>query len=171
MGKSLIRTALLAASLMTTSFSASEEFGFIGLSLNHQQVDPGIYEVDHTTVGIHVGKQSLEWRTIFGFEYETDFSTISLEADYIFLDEMFGTPKIRPYIGMNINYIDYKNMFDYTRNIFIDDDGYSIGANVGLILYAGDRVDVDLGYHYNSVQGMAPIDVLQGFSVSFHYFY
>jgi len=171
MGKSLVKTLLLGTTLITTSFSASENFGFIGVGLGYQQVDPGIFEQDYTTFGIRVGQQNQEWRTTFGFEYETDFSTVFLEADYIFLDEMFGTPKLRPYLGMNINYIDYNNFFDYTKNITIDEDGYSIGVNLGLIIYAGDRVDVDIGYHYNSVQGMDPVDVLQGVTLSIHYFY
>jgi hypothetical protein len=171
MGKSLIKKILLLISLSLTSLIASEEFGFIGAGIGYQQVDPGIFETNHTTLGIRVGRQSLDWRTIFGFDYETDFSTIFVEADYIFLDEMFGTPKLRPYLGLNINYIDYNNFFDYTQNITIDEDGYSIGINIGLILYAGDRVDVDIGYHYNSVQSIEPVDYLQTVTLSIHYFY
>jgi len=171
MGKSLIKKILFLVTVGLTSLVASEEFGFVGIGIGYQQIDPGIFETNHTTFGIRAGRQSLNWRAVFGLNYEKDLHTVFVEADYIFLDEMFGTPKLRPYLGLNFNYIDYDNFYDYSRDINIDEQGYSMGINIGLIIYAGDRVDIDIGYHYNSVLGIEPVDYLQALTLGIHYFY
>ena len=158
--------AVLPLLLMAGTLHAEEQFPFIGASVSYQQTElENGDNSNHTTGAFHVGKQTLRWRTTFGLEYGQDLGMVTLNVDYIPFDTMFGTPKIRPYLGANINYIHYKN------DAVDDSNGYSYGAQTGFILYATDRIDIDIGYHYNVVQKIEGLDTLQGATLSLHYFY
>ncbi|MCF6207347.1 MAG: hypothetical protein L3J47_10720 [Sulfurovum sp.] len=145
---------------------AEEQFPFIGASISHHEASlTGIDDTTHTTAAFHVGKQSLHWRTTFLFEYGNNYGSAGLNVDYIPLDDLFGTPKLRPYLGVNVNYLHYQN-----ENID-DSNGYSYGGQAGFIIYATDTVDIDIGYHYNLVQKIKDLDHIQGITLSLHYFY
>jgi opacity protein-like surface antigen len=145
---------------------AEEQFPFIGASIRYHEASPNTLEnTTHTTGAFHVGKQTMHWRTTFSLEYGNDYGTVGLHVDYILLDEMFGTPKLRPYLGANINYLHYEH-----DNID-DSNGYSYGGQAGFIIYATDTMDIDIGYHYNLVQQIEGLDHIQGATFSIHYFY
>jgi len=159
-------STVLPALLAAGTLHAQEQFPFIGVSASYHQTelkDGG--KSNHTAAAFHLGKQTLHWRTTFGLEYGQDLGMVTLNVDYIPFDTMFGTPKIRPYLGANINYIHYEN------DAVNDSNGYSYGGQAGFILYATDRIDIDIGYHYNVVQKIEGLDTLQGTTLSLHYFY
>jgi hypothetical protein len=152
--------------LPLTYIHAEEQFPFIGASLSYHKVSPDYFEeTTHTTGAFHIGKQTMHWRTTFVFEYGSDYGSVGVNVDYILLDEMFGTPKLRPYLGANLNYLHYEN------NDIDDSNGYSYGAQTGFIIYANDRVDIDIGYHYDIVRDIEGVDHIQGATLSIHYFY
>ena len=88
-----------------------------------------------------------------------------MEIDKILLDELFGTPKLRPYLGLSGGILKYKD------DSLEDTDGFYYGGNSGFIIYLTDTIDLDLSYHYNIVQEIKTVDSIQGATFSLHYFY
>ena len=166
MGETMIRKIVLFLLLFSCMMAADENFPFIGLAVGYQKLQPTQVESsNHTPIALHFGAQSLKWRTLFALQYASAYKSADIEVDYIPFDAPFGTPILRPYIGLNVNY------FRYDHTALIDNDGYSFGANIGLLLYTSDRIDIDLGYHYNKTEQFEGMDTMQGATLSVHYFY
>ena len=152
--------------LLPNHTSAEEQFPFIGTSISYHDVKLDAFDnTTHTTASFHVGRQTLRWRTTFSLEYGNDYGAVGVNVDYIPFDTLFGTPRVRPYLGMNINYLHYEN------DDIDDSNGYSYGGQAGFIIYASDTVDIDIGYHYDKVDSIEGIDNIQGATLSIHYFY
>jgi opacity protein-like surface antigen len=165
MGKKLIVTLLLC--FATVSLHAQDEFTFAGLGATTQTLqfeENDRADDDINTVALKVGKQTRRARTTFELDYTNDFLAAALLVDYIPLDTMFGTPKLRPYLGINAQYLRYD---DDT----IDEDGFGMGLQTGLLLYASESIDVDLGYRYTFITNSDLLDDTYGFTVSLHYFF
>ena len=182
--------------LFSTLFAESESFPFIGVTVSSQTVDlkpiatdppnrlniPG--SENETTFGLQYGVQTKDYRTTFTVEGNNNFQTIDVEVDYILFDEMFGTPKIRPYVGATLGYIHYDETLitEYNENRIADDiandrntsistsDGY-YGLDLGFLFYVTDDIDLDVGYHYYFMDRLEPLDTVNGATFSLHYFY
>jgi hypothetical protein len=165
----IARLIILLHLLLTALYSQQdvEQFPFIGITTDTHTID--FKSITKTTrensFGIRYGKQTLDWRTVFTLSGNNDLQTFSIEVDKILLDKLFGMPEIRPYLGATVGYLSYDN--DYTS----DSNGYYYGGDFGFLLYATERVDVDLSYHYYSVSGLDPLESMQGASLSLHYFF
>jgi len=152
--------------LVTVLFAQqnNEEFHFVGLTVSIDSMkfesESSMPGQDETSFGFRYGRQTREWRTIFSLCGNSDLQNFSLEVDKILVDELFGMPEIRPYLGGTVGYLQYEN-----------NDGYYYGGNFGFLLYASDTVDVDLSYHYYRTGNLEPLDTMQGASLSIHYFY
>ncbi len=162
----MIQRILLPTLLFFSIAAADESFPFIGFAVGYQKLQPTKEESsNYTPIALHFGAQSLKWRTLFALQYASAYKSADIEVDYIPFDAPFGTPVLRPYIGLNVNY------FRYDHTALTDNDGYSFGANIGLLLYTSDRIDIDLGYHYNKIEQFEGMDTMQGATLSVHYFY
>lgn len=157
---------LLISLLLSTLFAQQdvEEFHFVGLitskdSMKFESI-ANIPNEDETSFGFRYGRQTLEWRTVFTLAGNTDLQTFGIEIDKILVDELFGMPEIRPYLGASVGYLNYEKS-----------DGYYYGGNVGFLIYATDTIDVDLGYHYYRIGSLETLDSMNGPSLSIHYFY
>lgn len=151
-------------SSVLTAKQDPEEFHFIGLMVSTDSMDfesnTALSSQDETTFGFRYGRQTLDWRTVFTLSGNGDLQNFGLEVDKILVDELFGMPEIRPYLGASVGYLNYE-----------DSDGYYYGGNFGFLIYASDTVDVDLSYHYYQVNKLEPLDSKRGASLSIHYFY
>lgn len=167
--KELIVSKIIFTFIFTLSVLLSEEvsnFPFVGLGISTQTIDIDTQSNQETTFSLHYGKQTLDWRTVFAYEFKSsDYQSLSVEVDKILLDELFGTPKLRPYLGLSGGVLKYKD------DSLEDTDGYYYGGNTGFIIYLTDSIDLDLSYHYNVVQEIKTLDSIQGASFSLHYFY
>ena len=167
----MLRFPLLFTFLFTTIFAQqeSERFPFIGATLSTHAIDiksmDQTYNQNETLLGFRYGKQTVDWRTVFTLSGNNDLQTFAMEIDKILLDELFGTPKVRPYLGATIGYL------HYDKDASSDNDGFYYGGNLGFLIYATATVDVDLSYHYYKVSGLDPLDTMQGASLSLHYFF
>ncbi len=167
----MLRFTLLFTFLFTILFAQqeNEQFPFIGATLATHSID--LKSIDQTSsqnetvLGFRYGKQTLDWRTVFTLSGNNDFQTFAMEIDKILLDELFGTPKVRPYLGATIGYL------HYDENASLDNDGFYYGGNFGFLIYATATIDVDLSYHYYKISGLDPLDTMQGASLSLHYFF
>ena len=182
--------------LMTSLFAEEETFPFIGVTINTHTVNlkpiatekpntPNNPESQReTTFGVQYGVQTQDVRTTFSIEGNSDFISVDAEVDYIFMDSMFGTPKVRPYVGGTLGYIKYddKLITQYNSNRVEDDmahdrnttiskaDGY-YGLDLGLLFYVTDNIDLDVSYHYYFVDRLEPLDTMRGGTFALHYFY
>ena len=167
----MLRFTLLFTVLYTLLFAQeeSEQFPFIGVTLATHSIDFNSMEQtssqNETVLGFRYGKQTLDWRTLFTLSGNNDLQTFAMEIDKILLDELFDTPKFRPYLGATIGYL------HYDENAVSDNDGFYFGGNFGFLIYATATTDVDLSYHYYKISGMDTLDTMQGASLSLHYFF
>ncbi|WP_295418785.1 hypothetical protein [Sulfurovum sp.] len=159
------RILVLFSLIFTSLFSQEvEEFPFLGVTVSTQTVDLADSK-NETTLGIRYGKQTVDWRTMFTYCGNSSYKSFAMEIDKILMDEMFGTPKVRPYLGFSLGTIKYKD------DNLADTSGYFYGGNLGLIIYASDNIDADLGYHYYKVEEFEDLDNIQGGTLALHYFY
>ncbi len=167
--KELIVSKIIFIFIFTLSLLFSQEvekFPFAGLAVSAQTIDINTQNKKETTISLHYGEQTLDWRTVFAYEFKnSDYQSLSVEIDKILLDELFGTPKVRPYLGLSLGVLKYKD------DSLEDTDGYYYGGNAGFIIYATDNIDIDLNYHYQVVQEIGTLDSINGATLSLHYFY
>ncbi len=167
----MLRFTLLFTLLFTTLFAQqeNEQFPFIGVTLATHSIDfesmGQTSSQNETVVGFRYGKQTLDWRTVFTLSGNNTFQTFAMEIDKILLDELFGTPKIRPYIGATVGYLHYDTISS------LDSDGFYYGGDFGFLIYATANIDVDLSYHYYKVSDIDPVDTMQCANHSLHSFF
>jgi hypothetical protein len=174
----MLKMLFVSLLFLTSLFGqSSKDFAFMGLSVSTQTID--IISEDSTQetgFGLRYGQQSLDWRTVFSLDYtDNAYFGASLEIDKILLDNMFGTPKLRPYLGGVIGYISYDddnlNIPVEDSELFEETNGFYYGANFGFIIYAADNMDVDISYHYYKVENLDFLDDLHGTTLAVHYFF
>jgi opacity protein-like surface antigen len=158
---------LLTCSLLFSE--KMEEYPFLGITISTQTTDiVDVSDIDsqtETSIGIRYGRQTIDWRTMFTFEYVSDiYRSFSVEIDKILMDDMFGFPEVRPYAGAVAGAVTYLGGDDEASTYFY-------GVNAGFIIYATDNIDADLSYHYYRVSDFEELNNLQGVSLSLHYFY
>jgi hypothetical protein len=146
-----------------------EEYPFLGVTISTQTTDiadtADLDSETETAIGIRYGRQTIDWRTMFNFEYVSDlYRSFSVEIDKILLDDLFGYPEVRPYIGATVGYVTYLGGEE-------DVSTYYYGANLGLIVYATDTMDADISYHYYQVMDYDELSSIQGATFALHYFY
>jgi len=180
-----MRSGLLSLLLLTGILSAqeSEQFPFVGLSVSTQTLGYADRNMTHgsdeTTTGfsLRYGKQTQEWRTVFGIDYHADaYSGLYVEVDKVLLDAMFGTPKLRPYLGMTVGYMHMDNLDDVAlmpgeTEGDLETNGFYFGGNFGFLIYATDTIDVDISYHYYKTQNLDYLDDIHGAQFAVHYFF
>ncbi len=159
---------LLSLFLVTSLFAReTEEFPFLGITVSTQSVDlANISNQKETTLGLRYGKQTIDWRTMFTYEYKSSgYKSFSMEIDKILMDEIMGMPEYRPYLGASIGTLSYEN------DTLTDTSGYFYGANLGLLMYVTDNIDADLSFHYYNVEDIEGLDKIEGGTLGLHYFY
>ena len=154
---------LLLSSLVFAKDEAA--YPFIGINVSTQSIN--LYDEDtrETGISIHYGRQTIDWRTVFSYEYSKGYQSLGIEVDKILLDALFDTAKARPYIGLSAGAIKLEDEH------LAESNGYYFGANLGLILYASDRIDLDVSYHYHMIQNIEEADAMHGATLALHYFF
>lgn len=190
------RFFILFLFLFTSLFGEQETFPFIGVTVATHTVDlrpiatqkpnrpKNPSSETERTFGVQYGVQTQDFRTTVSVEGNNDFQSIDVEVDYIFMDSMFGTAKVRPYVGATLGYVRYnqKLIAQYNDNRVLDDElndrnttisntnGF-YGLDLGLLFYITDQIDLDVSYHYYYMDRLEPLDSMSGGTFAFHYFY
>lgn len=148
-----------------------KDYPFMGLSISTQKIHTDLGNASWKSgVSLSYGQQSLDWRTIFALDYTQDsYFGAHIEIDKILLDDMFGTAKLRPYLGAVVGYMAFDD--DNLAVTHEETNGFYFGGNFGFIIYASDNIDVDISYHYYSVQNLDFLDDLHGTTLAVHYFF
>ncbi|SFV61927.1 hypothetical protein MNB_SV-3-1111 [hydrothermal vent metagenome] len=164
----MFKFLILFGLFFTSLFAGQESFPFLGITLSTQTIDTkqtADSSEKETTFALRYGQQTLDWRTIFTIEGDANYKTFSVEIDKILLDELFGSPKFRPYLGATVGYIDYNN------EQITKENGVYYGGDFGFIIYASDNIDIDLSFHYYKCSDLEPLERMQGLSLGFNFFY
>lgn len=183
MSKLLILFFFLFSSLS----AEQEQFGFIGLIGSSDTVsfvsDSNLSSETETTFGLRFGRQTQDYRTVFTIAGNSNQQTFSVEADVFLVDDMFGTPEIRPYLGGTLGYMNYDEdlLSTYRKDLPVDSNGSRptdssalyYGLNLGFVFYVTDNIDLDLSYHYYFINkdDLDPLEYMHGVSFALHYFY
>jgi len=169
MPKVIIIFALLLSALFAEE--ELETFPFLGITASYHQIDfdssAKLDDNKETLLGFRYGKQTLDWRTMFTLLGDNNIQNFSveLEIDKILLDDMFGYPEVRPYLGATIGYTHNES------NDLQDSDGVYYGGAFGFLIYITDNIDADISYHYNKLEDIEPLSATKGVSIGIHYFY
>jgi len=192
------RFFILCTFLFTSLFADQEAFPFVGVSTSKHIVDLKSIATeapnrennpssqDETTFGLQYGVQTQNFRTTITAEGTSDFQSIDAQVDYIFMDSLFGTAKIRPYAGGTLGYIRYDEdlITKYNDNSILDNEendrnatntirnknGY-YGLNLGFLFYVTENIDFDISYHYYIMDRLKPLNSMRGGTFALHYFY
>ncbi len=148
-----------------------KDYPFMGVSISTQNINTDLEDASWKGgIALTYGQQSLDWRTIFSLDYTQDsYFGAHVEIDKILLDDMFGTAKLRPYLGAVVGYMSYDD--NNLKLAYEETNGFYFGGNFGFIIYASDNVDIDISYHYYSVQNLDFLDDLHGATLAMHYFF
>ncbi len=174
----MFRTLIVSILFLTSLIGQdSKDFSFVGLSVSTQNINTDFGDVSQKSgFGLKYGQQSLEWRTIFTLDYNRhSYYGGFVEVDKILLDDMFGTAKLRPYLGGVVGYMKFdKDELTIPlekSELFEETNGFYFGGNFGFIIYATDNIDIDISYHYYKVQNLDFLNDLHGASLGVHYFF
>ena len=183
----MLRFFVLFVFLFNTLSAEQEQFGFIGLVGSYESVS-FISEADlsnekETTLGLRFGGQTQDYRTVFTIAGNSNYQSGAVEADVFIVDDMFGLPEIRPYIGGTLGYMNYDEdtLDTYREDLPVDingsrptdTSGLYYGLNLGFVFYVTDNIDLDVSYHYYFIDknDLDPLENMQGVSFALHYFY
>ncbi|KYJ86334.1 outer membrane beta-barrel protein [Sulfurovum riftiae] len=152
--------ALLCVTLGSTLYAGDifTSKTFIGLEVGYAEVqgDVGHMEGDMVVIepdfkgdndvefGVKIGAQNDQWRTTFIFDYyDSSDNDQNIEKGYLTLDYFVLEKEstVRPYIGVNVGYANYESSY-------VDDSGFLYGGQAGIVLEAGEMINIDLGYRY-----------------------
>ncbi len=147
-----------------------EQYPFIGLV--------GAYNSDfenNALIGFRLGMQNNVWRTSFTYEENFDeYKAFILEVDRTLVAGLFSGLG-RLYIGASGGWIDTGDtptaFLDVDTTGSISSDGFVVGANIGLMYYISDQLDLSIDYRYLNVEDIPAIDKITGFSIALHYFF
>lgn len=166
-----------------TLFADSTQYPFLGIMVSSDTVtltsDTQKDDQKETLFGLRYGKQTQDFRTVFTLRGNGDYQSIAVEADAFLMDDMFGMPEIRPYLGGTLGYMHYdeETLEQYKENLPADTDTSSdtseifYGLNFGFVFYVADNIDLDLSYHYYFIDRLEPLDTMHGVGFALHYFY
>jgi|GEM_PF-995926 len=144
-------------------------YSFFGVGVTNETIktDPKIKS--KKGYSLRYGQQTVDWRTTLNFDQVKSYNhQYQMSIDNFLTDTLFGTPKIRPYLGATAG----KVYFDKTH--LTASQEYSdtfLGARGGFVIYTTDLLDSDIGAYYYHPQNIKEVDKLYGVSISLHYFY
>jgi hypothetical protein len=167
MSKLVVLLTLFTATLFSNQ--VPESFSFFGLSGSQNRINfnksSTLPTEDITLPGLRYGEQTVDWRTMFTLSVGKDMYDLSIEIDKILLDDIFGYPEVRPYLGLSVGYLHYEDI------AIEKEDGYYYGGAFGFVIYLTDNIDLDISYHYKKVKDIDEINTIKGPSIGVHYFY
>ena len=158
-----LAVAVLCTALGTTLYARddiSKSQGFVGLEIGYATVQGDVggffpntiirdYEGSDIEYGIRLGAQKQDWRSTLSFNYfdsvEDDvvqnYEKFLASFDYFVLNG--NESALKPYLGVNVGYINYES----DNNI--DMSGFIYGAQAGIVFSVAENVDLDLMYRYS----------------------
>ena len=92
-----------------------------------------------------------------------------IELDYYPYAMGGETPSIRPYLGINLGYMNYESDADGIADD-IDQSGFLYGGQVGFTIELMQSLDLDVMYRY-SLTNADQVDHIEGLVIGINYLY
>ncbi|MDM5271282.1 outer membrane beta-barrel protein [Sulfurovum sp. zt1-1] len=163
---------VLGSTLNASELTESEKF--IGLEVGAAKIQADTlagldHKGDDVEFGFRLGAQNDSWRTMLVFDYfdssedDQNYEKGLLELDYYLMNAESETFSFRPFIGLNVGYMNYESTY-------IDENGFLYGGQAGFIVGVTQHVDFDVMYRY-SFTNADQTDHVESVVVGFNYFY
>ncbi len=126
-------------------------------------------------IGIRIGAQNETWRTMLIWDHfdssddNQNYEKGLFELDYYLFTSQFNTVSFRPYIGLNLGYMNYESDAGGAGDD-ISESGFLYGGQAGFTVDLMDTVDLDVMYRY-SLTDAAHTDHIESFVVGINYIY
>ena len=179
-GMSLL-AMIVAGSLNAADMTISERILGIEGGMSTIQADTsGIFgEMNHegedTEYGVRIGAQSENWRTMLILNYfdsEDDAQNYEkglIELDYYPYAMGGDTVSIKPFLGINLGYMNYESDADGVSDD-IDESGFLYGGQVGVTIEMMENLDLDVMHRY-SLSDIEKVDHIEGLVIGINYLY
>lgn len=168
----ILACTLAGSSLNAADMSIGEKFIGIEVGAAKIQADTLLtpdYKGSDVEFGVRIGAQNESWRTMLIFDYfdseddDQNYEKALFELDYTLFTSKTDDISFRPYLGLNVGYMNYESTN-------IDEDGFLYGGQAGFIVGLTESVDLDVMYRY-SFTDAANTDHIESWVVGFNYFY
>jgi hypothetical protein len=147
---------------------------FIGLEAGAAKIQAdtlliGDHDGDDVEFGFRLGAQNDEWRTMLVFDYfdssddDQNYEKGLVQFDYYLFNNEYETFSFRPFIGVNVGYMNYESET-------IDESGFLYGGQAGFIFGVTEHFDIDVMYRY-SFTDAAHTDHVESVVVGLNYFF
>ena len=172
---------LLSSVLFGENYSEGKKF--IGVELGAASVQGGrylipgdlltydqFYKGSDITYGLRFGAQNEEWRTMLLFDYydntdeDQSMEMGMVTVDYFVVSSEAASITVKPYVGLNVGYMNYESSF-------IDESGIMYGGQGGVVANVSEKVDLDISYRYSLGYDTADLDHLGVFMLGLNYLY
>lgn len=164
--------AMLGSSLSAADISVADKF--IGLEVGAAKIQADtLLTPDHdgedVEFGLRLGAQNDEWRTMLVFDYfdssddDQNYEKGLVELDYYLFTSESDQYSFRPFIGLNLGYMNYEST-DKEGN------GFLYGGQAGFIFGVTESIDIDVMYRY-SLTGADHADHVESLIVGLNYLY
>jgi opacity protein-like surface antigen len=150
---------LIGSSLYAENYSEGKKF--LGLEVGAAQIQGGIYldildplsydqfyEGSGVTYGLRFGAQNDKYRTMILFDYydnvdeDQNLQMGLVTIDYYVLSQDAASVTIKPFIGINVGYMQYESTF-------VEDTDFVYGGQAGLVASISENIDIDFSYRYS----------------------
>jgi len=175
----LFGTGLYAAD----SFSAEKTF--IGIEYGKGDIYNGTTNLlgnindtnnDTDSYGIRFGAENDEWRAMFVYTYaENDHDTedirqFFISVDYFITKEAYNAIEFKPYVGLNVGYMNFQASTEATGIMAIEENGALYGGEAGVAIGLAEMIDLDFMFRY-SFSTIDEVDHAQDLNVALHYYF
>jgi len=178
--------ATLLCTVLGSSLNAGENSlntkGLIGFEVGAAKIQadtafPGESNFKGSDVeyGVRLGAQNESWRTMFIFDYydseddNQNYEKGLFELDYYIFTTESDDITFRPYIGINVGYMNYESD-GLGIGDSIDESGLLYGGQVGFVFGLGESADLDVMYRY-SLTDTTQTDHIESFLVGINYIF
>jgi len=159
---------------MLQAAELSEVKKFIGLEAGAAKIQADTFlsndhKGDDTELGLRLGAQNDEWRTMLVFDYfdssndDQNYEKGLIQFDYYLFNHKSESFSFRPFIGINAGYMNYESTG-------IDENGFLYGGQAGFIFGMTKHFDIDVMYRY-SLTDAAHTDHIKSVVVGLNYVY
>lgn len=163
---------VVGSTLNAADISAAEKF--IGFEAGAAKIQADtLLTLDHdgedVEYGIRIGAQNDSWRTMIVFDYfdskddDQNYEKGLIELDYYLYNAESDMASFRPFIGLNVGYMNYESTN-------IDENGFLYGGQAGFIIGLTESIDIDVMYRY-SLTSADKTDHVESLVVGFNYLY
>jgi opacity protein-like surface antigen len=177
--------ALLLSTMVYATDDLSAERTFIGIEYGQGDIYNGTTKLlgnindsnnDTDKYGIRFGAENDEWRAMFVYTYEEndketeDVRQFLISVDYFIAKEAYNAVVFKPYVGVNIGYMNFQASTEATGIKAIEESGLLYGGEAGLAIGLAEMIDLDFMFRY-SFSTIDEVDHTQDLNIALHYYF